>query len=67
MNCYLDTSVVVALVLRDSHTAKAEDWLEHAAPACIVSDFCALELASVVSRQVRMDHLSTTEGSAVLE
>jgi uncharacterized protein len=67
MNCYLDTSVVVALVLRDSHTAKAEAWLEHAAPACIVSDFCAIEFASVVSRQVRMSHLSTADGSAVLD
>jgi uncharacterized protein len=67
MNCYLDTSVVVALVLRDSHTAKAEAWLEHAAPACIVSDFCAIEFASVISRQVRISHLSTADGSAVLD
>jgi predicted nucleic acid-binding protein len=64
---YLDTSIVVALVLRDAHTAKAEAWLEHAAPACIVSDFCTLEFASVVSRQVRMSHLSTADGSAVLD
>jgi uncharacterized protein len=67
MNYYLDTSVVVALVLRDSHTARAEAWLQHAAPACIVSDFCAIEFASVVSRQVRMSHLSPADGSAVLE
>jgi uncharacterized protein len=67
MSYYLDTSVVVALVLRDSHTTKAEAWLEHAAPACVVSDFCALEFASVVSRQVRMSHLSTADGSAVLD
>jgi uncharacterized protein len=67
MNCYLDTSVIVALVLRDLHTAKAEAWLEHTAPACIVSDFCAIEFASVVSRQVRMSHLSTADGSAALD
>jgi predicted nucleic acid-binding protein len=67
MNYYLDTSVVVALVLRDSHTAKAEAWLQQATPACIISDFCAIEFASVVSRQVRMGHLSTADGSAVLE
>jgi uncharacterized protein len=67
MNYYLDTSVVVALVLRDSHTAKAEAWLQQATPACIISDFCAVEFASVVSRQVRMGHLSTADGSAVLE
>ena len=67
MNCYLDTSVVVALVLRDSHTPRAEAWLEQSAPACIVSDFCALEFASVVSRQVRMSHLSRIDGSAVLD
>jgi predicted nucleic acid-binding protein len=67
MSYYLDTSVVVALVLRDSHTTKAEAWLEHAAPACVVSDFCAIEFASVVSRQVRMSHLSTADGSAVLD
>ena len=67
MNCYLDTSVIVALVLRDLHTARAEAWLEHAAPACIVSDFCAIEFASVVSRQVRMSHLSAADGSAALD
>jgi uncharacterized protein with PIN domain len=67
MNYYLDTSVVVALVLRDFHTARAEAWLEHAAPACIVSDFCAIEFASVVSRQVRMSHLSPADGNAVLK
>lgn len=67
MNCYLDTSVIVALMLRDLHTAKAEAWLEHAAPACIVSDFCAIEFASVVSRQVRMSHLSAADGSAALD
>lgn len=66
MSYYLDTSVIVALVLRDAHTAKAEAWLEHAAPACIVSDFCAIEFASVVSRQVRMSHLSASDGSAAL-
>lgn len=67
MSYYLDTSIVVALVLRDAHTAKAEAWLERATPACIVSDFCALEFASVVSRQVRMSHLSPADGSAVLD
>ena len=67
MNCYLDTSVIVALVLRDLHTARAEAWLEHAGPACIVSDFCAIEFASVVSRQVRMSHLSAADGSAALD
>jgi predicted DNA binding CopG/RHH family protein/uncharacterized protein with PIN domain len=67
MNCYLDTSVIVALVLRDPHTTKAEGWLERAAPACIVSDFCAIEFASVVSRQVNMSHLSAADGSAALD
>ena len=59
MNYYLDTSVVVALVLRDSHTARAEAWLQHAAPACIVSDFCAIEFASVVSRSRRDSRLKS--------
>ena len=54
-------------MLRDPHTAKAEAWLERAAPACIVSDFCAIEFASVVSRQVRMSHLSAEDGSAALD
>jgi len=67
MNCYLDTSVIVALLLLDPHTAKAEAWLEHAEPGCIVSDFCAIEFASVVSRQVRMSHLSAADGSEALD
>lgn len=64
---YLDTSVVVALLLRDAHSTKANAWLLRAMPAMLLSDFCAVEFAALVSRRVRMGTLAHDNAARTLE
>jgi predicted nucleic acid-binding protein len=64
---YLDTSVVVALLLTDVHSSRAEAWLIHTKPILMVSDFCAVEFAAVISRRVRMSGLSPEHASLALD
>ena len=58
MSHYLDTSVVVALLLQDAHSSRADAWLIRERPTLLASDFCAVEFAAVVSRHVRMNRLT---------
>jgi uncharacterized protein len=64
---YLDTSVVVALLLADVHSSRAEAWLVRTKPIIMVSDFGAVEFAAVISRRVRMSGLSPEHARLVLE
>ena len=66
MNHYLDTSVVVALLLQDMHSAKADAWLIRTKPIFLISDFCSVEFAAVVSRRVRMNGLTAENASLIL-
>jgi len=63
---YIDTSVVVALILPDAHTFAAEAWLGEAQDGLLVSDFAALEFAAVVSRQLRMGRMDVAPADAAL-
>jgi len=60
MYSYLDTSFIVAILLTDGHTTKAENWFERNETELLVSDFSTVEFASVVSRLVRTGKLSNT-------
>ena len=66
MSHYLDTSVVVALLLQDAHSSKADAWLIRARPILLVSDFCTIEFAAVVSRRVRMNQLTAETANLAL-
>jgi predicted nucleic acid-binding protein len=66
VNHYLDTSVVVALLLQDMHSSKADAWLIRTKPTFLVSDFCSIEFAAVVSRRVRMNGLTAESASLIL-
>lgn len=66
MNHYLDTSVVVALLLQDMHSSRADAWLVRTKPTLLVSDFCSVEFAAVVSRRVRMNALTAENASLAL-
>ena len=66
MNHYLDTSVVVALLLQDMHSSRADAWLIRTKPTLLVSDFCSVEFAAVVSRRVRMSALTAGNASLAL-
>lgn len=61
---YLDTSVLVALVVPDVHTARADAALDAAAAPVVVSDFAAAEVASAVARLVRTGELTTAGARA---
>jgi predicted nucleic acid-binding protein len=66
MNHYLDTSVVVALLLQDMHSSEADAWLIRTKPTFLISDFCAVEFAAVISRRVRMNGLTADNASLAL-
>jgi predicted nucleic acid-binding protein len=66
MTYYLDTSAIVPLILPDAHTRKAESWFDQTEPDSFVSSFARVEFAAVVSRRVRSEHLSPTQGRDAL-
>jgi predicted nucleic acid-binding protein len=60
MCSYLDTNFIIALLLPDAHTSKAENWFERNETELFISNFSTVEFASVVSRLVRTGELATT-------
>ncbi|MFO1124456.1 MAG: type II toxin-antitoxin system VapC family toxin [Methylocystis sp.] len=66
MSFYLDASAIIPLILRDAHTINMEQWLANAREDLVVSDFAALEVAAVISRQVRMARMSEQKASLAL-
>jgi predicted nucleic acid-binding protein len=66
VSLYLDTSVVVALLVdSDPFTGRARAYIAGNPDTLVVSDFAAAEFASVVSRLTRMRRLSTDEATAL--
>jgi uncharacterized protein len=63
---YLDTSVMVALLLQDAHSSRADAWLIREKPTFLASDFCAVEFAAVVSRRARMNRLTVETANLAL-
>ncbi len=57
LSIYLDASVLVALLLEDPFSARAEDLLRQEAKMPVVSDFAAAEFASAAARRVRTGEL----------
>ena len=54
MKAYFDTSFLVALIVEDPHSDRANAFLRDQQPEIGVSDFAATEFAAVIARQVRM-------------
>lgn len=68
MRLVLDASVLVALIVRETHSEQALAIVAgHVPDALLVSDFAMLEVASAVGRRVRMASLTTAEGRRVLD
>jgi predicted nucleic acid-binding protein len=62
---YLDASVIVALLIADSLTARAEACLSGGTQVLVVSDFAGAEFASAVAaRRVRMRDLTEADARA---
>jgi uncharacterized protein len=57
---------MVALLLQDAHSSKADAWLIRERPTFLVSDFCTVEFTAVVSRRVRMNRLTAVTADLAL-
>jgi uncharacterized protein len=60
---YLDASVLLPTLVVEQTGAAVDEFLLARANDLIVSDFAAAEVASALSRLVRMDRLTTTEAA----
>ena len=67
MDHYLDTSVIVSMIVTDAHTTKATTWFEKTEPRSLVSSFAKVEFAAIISRLVRTSRLSAAEGRRALD
>ena len=67
MNVYLDTSVVVSLIVEDDHTAKIDSWYREATPSPVISSFVKLEFAATISRYLRINRLSQSAATRFLD
>lgn len=67
MSLYLDTSVIIPLILPDALVGRAESFRARARDVLIVSDYAGLEFSSAVSRRVRARELSGEDGAKALE
>ena len=63
MSWYLDASVLLPTLVVEQTGAAVDEFLLARANDLIVSDFAAAEVASALSRLVRMDRLTTTEAA----
>jgi uncharacterized protein len=61
VSVYLDASVLVALIMVDALTMRADAFLRSVKPVLIVSDLTTAEFASAVARRVRTGDLTADE------
>jgi predicted nucleic acid-binding protein len=57
-DAYLDTSVIVNLLLKEPFSASAEAFVSRNRDVLVVTDFAAAEVSSVIARRVRMGEIS---------
>ncbi len=63
MKLYLDASVLISTIILEQSTAAVGEVLLACSDELMVSDFAAAEVASALSRLVRMGQLSITEAA----
>ena len=66
MSAYLDASVIWAMLIEEAGTPAMVSFLAASDEALIVSEFAAAEVASGISRLVRMGALEAADGQARL-
>ena len=66
MTYCLDASFVVSLFVTDVHSERADRFIADLKEAAIVSELCALEFASSVSRGVRMERTTVQTAQETL-
>jgi predicted nucleic acid-binding protein len=67
MGHYLDTSVIVSMIVNDVNTMKAAAWFDRTEPTPLVSVFAKAEFSATISRHVRSHRLSAAEGRTTLD
>ena len=66
MSCYLDTSALLPTLIAEPTTEAVYDCLGANGQELLISDFAAAEVASALTRLVRMALLTDTDASARL-
>ncbi len=66
MSAYLDASVLLPRLVEEPGSAAVDDYLSRSQHKLLISDFAAAEVASALSRLVRMRQLSAADASACL-
>jgi uncharacterized protein len=66
VNVYLDASVLLPTLIEEAASAAVDAYMLSGAKAFLVSDFAAAEVASNLSRLVRMSLLEASDASARL-
>jgi predicted nucleic acid-binding protein len=64
---YVDTSVIVAALVQESHTPRAERWLAGRSDELAISDWTLAEFSSALSIKVRSGSLDPEGQSVALE
>jgi uncharacterized protein len=55
---YFDASVLVSLLVADTHTEKTSAWYSGLSATVVVSDLASLEVGAVLSRHLRVGRLT---------
>jgi predicted nucleic acid-binding protein len=66
LKAYLDTNVIVALLIEDRLAERASGFLSRHKPILYISDFAAAEFSATLGRRVRMRDLTETAARAAL-
>jgi predicted nucleic acid-binding protein len=67
LSFYLDTSVVVAALTTEAHTAATQDWLaKHADAELLISDWVVTEVSSALALKVRTSQIDAARRSTAL-
>ena len=67
MSVYLDASVLVPRLVEEPHSGAVDTYLTGNPEELLISDFAAAEVASALSRLVRMRLLGTADASSALK
>jgi predicted nucleic acid-binding protein len=67
LTVYLDTSVIVPLLVPEATSPVVDRWLAQAGNALTTSRWAVVELHSAIGMKVRAGHLDPGQGSAVLQ
>ena len=68
MSCYLDTSILISMIMKDAGSARVDAWLDSSNEALHVSAWAMAEFAAVLWRRQRNREIAdTAPAAAILE